>query len=277
MSENVHLKRVMSQLHDYGDKIPWDFWLLFGGELIFAKMYYPYKDYDYVADEDGYIYVFTSPEEYRECFDESIMESNYFEDPFLFFNEEDSEGIVINPKSDNVKLTIEDIRDIRYDYDVEYGMYNSSKVLPKHVKKLKKTKNPQLNRFIEDEGSDLDELLKIILDSKVFVLVEFDGDTIKGGVVKREKYGYYTDGDGYVCIYSSWDEVLKSKHENVYATVPIHEYYITYVLFNDFEGVKLNDNIVLSREFLIRNIVKIVHALHENPMRNYSRYGLKIK
>lgn len=277
MSNNNHLKKLLSELNNYSGAAPWDFMLIVGGELIFSKMYYAFPDYDYIRDENGYVHIFTSPEEYMECYDESVMECNYFEDPFLYFNSEDAEGVIINPKTDNLKILTEDIASIRYEYDVEYGMYHTLKIPPKKIKKIKKIKNPQLERLIKNGNRDYDELLKAILDSQVFILVEDNGEKIAKDIIKCEYGGYYTDEEGYVCIYSSWDEVIKSNHENVFVTVPVHESYFTYVLFNDFEGVKLNDSIVFSREFLIRNIVPVVHTSHEKPMKRYSEYALKIE
>lgn len=276
MSHNKHLKKLLSKFNNYSGIVPWDFMLLVGGELIFSKMYYAFPDDDYIRDKNGYVHIFTSPEEYMECYDESAMQCNYFEDPFLYFNSEDGEGVIINPKTDNLKIPTEDIISIRYEYDVEYGMYRTSKILPKHLKKIKKIKNPQLERLIKN-NIDSDELLKAILDSKVFILVEDNGEKIAKDIIKREGSAYYTDNEGYVCIYSSWNEVVKSNHENVFVTVPVHESYSTFVLFNDFEGVKLNDSIVFSREVLIRNIVPIVHTSRANPMKNYSEYALRIE
>jgi len=277
MSHNKHLKDLLSKLDNYSGVVPWDFMVILGGELIFSKMYYAFPDYEYIRDENGYVHIFTSPEEYMECYDESVMRCNYFEDPFLYFNSEDGEGVIINPKTDNLKIPTEDINSIRYEYDVEYGMYHTLKISPKKIKKIKKIKNHHIERLIKNSNVDCDELLKAILDSEVLILVGDNGEKIAKDIIKREYGGYYTDEEGYVCIYSSWDEVVKSNHENVFVTVPVHESYFTYVLFNDFEGVKLNDNIVFSREVLIRNIVSVVHTSREKPMKKYSEYALKIR
>ena len=61
-----------------------------------------------------------------------------FEDTVLYMNEEEGEGTVINPGTDNLWLSLDYLSEMRYDY-VELGYYNHKhNHLPKQVFKLKK-------------------------------------------------------------------------------------------------------------------------------------------
>lgn len=58
--------------------------------------------------------------------------------------------------------------------------------------------------------------------------------------------------------------------------MPILEVYVRYILNNDFEGIILNGDHILSRKFLILNINTLMFYSRENYMDDYSKYGLQL-
>ena len=173
-------------------------------------------------------------------------------------------------------MSVEDLRSFRFNYKEPIAYNRKSNHVPKQLKKLKKINNQRLNGCANKDLADLDELLSEISRAKVFVLVKSENDIkAKKGIINRGDDKYYIDDDGFGHIFSSWDKIEKLD-DNVYVTVPIPEIYVRYILNNDYEGIILNGDYILSREFLILNINTIISYSHQNDMGDYSNYGLKL-
>ena len=276
--KNTHLNKVISKIVSRTDgSLSEALYTDLKDELIYSKLFFPFPDYEHARDENEYIIAFTTLDEYQKHYDINDLDIFEFEDSILYMNEEEGEGAVINPGSDDLKLPLDILYDMRYDY-VEPRYYNRKNThLPKQVFKLKKTKNTGLNSYLKNEKIDKLELLKEVLLSKNFALYINDGEKPKKGVCNR-KGPYYIDNNGFGHIYSSWEEVKKVNIPDAFATVPIPEYYIRFILEQDYNGIRINDKVNLTRRFLMRNMETVAeYSRFKNKMPDYSRYGLEIK
>ena len=276
--KNTHLNKVISKVVNWEDgPISDALYTDLKDELIYSKLFFPFPDYEHALDENEYVIAFTTLEEYQKHYDIKDLDIFEFEDSILYMNEEEGEGAVINPGSDDLKLPIDILYDMRYDY-VEKRYYNRKHTHPpKKVLKLKKTKNTSLNQYVKNEKIDRLELLKEVLMSKNFVLYINEGEKAKKGVCDR-KGSYYIDSKGYGHIYSSWEEIEKVDIPNAFATVPILEYYIRFILEHDYNGIKINNKFKFTRKFLMRNMETVAeYSRFKNKMADYSGYGLEIK
>ena len=275
--KNYHLKKVISKIdHKPVYELSEALFEELRGELIFSRMFCPFPDDEPLLDDEEYIVAFTTYDEYIEhCFEEDL-ELFDFESSLLYENGEMGEGVVINPYTDNLRLSLEDLSYMRSDYpESRWYIDRKSTHNTKTILKLKKVKNADLNRYLASGDNDLEELLKQILLSKSFVSIKKGDEKVKKGVFRRDKHVYAHDSEGWGHVYTSWDEVRKAEG---YVCVPIWENYFRYILTHDFEGVKLNGTIEIPRRLLIENIYTIVtYSYNKNKMADYSCYGVEIK
>lgn len=277
--ENKHLDKIISEIKSYPDDelISYEHFQLLLGELVLIKVYCACEDYEFILDDKNYVQVFTTHEKFSEFYDDSQLEIYDFEDAILYLNgEEGEEGVVINPESDDLPLSLQDLIDFRFNYNEPRPYDRKSNHIPKQLNKLKKIKNKKLEDYLNEDYIDIEELLKKVSQSKVFALIKAKRNIkAKKGVINRTDDEYYIDEEGFGYIFSSWDKIEKVD-DNVYVTVPIPEVYVRYILNNDFEGIILNEDFILSRKFLILNINAIMYYSRENYMDDYSNYGLKL-
>ena len=181
------------------------------GELVLIKVYYAREDYEFILDDKKYVQVFTTHEKFSEFYDDSQLEIYNFKDAILYLNgEEGEEGAVINPGSDDISLSLQDLVDFQFNYKEPMPYNRKYNHIPKQLNKLKKIKNKELEDYLNEDYIDLNELLKNVSQSKIFALIKAKGNIrAKKGVIYRADDKYYIDEDGFGHIFSSWDKIEK--------------------------------------------------------------------
>ena len=209
-------------------------------------------------DED-YIPLFTDIHEYQKVnFGKNVHPEVFDFNFYLEILRMDSLGFIVNIESERFPITQEflDFMDTDYMFDLEYQPFTA-----KEIKRIHDSiDNHKLEQFIKDESNiwDLDSLMVMLLKSDLLTVVasmKSLDDLKEDGVISiidSDRVAYCRTNDKCALVFSS-EEKIKLPHRNAhfYTQLVNLPLFIDFVLKNDLAGIKLNDEIVISREFLM--------------------------
>ena len=143
-----------------------------------------------------------------------------------------------------------------YMFDLDYQPFTS-----KEIRKIYDSiDNQELEKFLEDKSNiwDLDSLMEILLKSDLLTVVA-SINSLKGleengaiSIHDPDTIVYCRTHDKCALVFSSKDKI-NPPHRNInfYIQLVNLPLFIDFILKKDLAGIKLNDEIVISRDFLI--------------------------
>ena len=211
-------------------------------------------------DKRLYIPLFTDIHEYQKVSFGHDIRPKAFE--FNFYLEVlqrgEIEGFIINVESERFPVTKDflDFMDTDYRFDLDYHPFTQ-----KEIQELYDSiDNTELKDFLNDDESrwDFDRLMDLLLKSDIFsaIVSDDDLDTLeKNGVISlnnAEKRTYFRTGDNYAVLFSSGDKInICLKNYHVYSILVNLGLFIDFVLKGDLEGIIVDEDVVISRDFLM--------------------------
>ena len=280
-----HLKKQVDHLETAEDLYP-----LFK-ELEFSTLLLPTKiENDILAfptiDFDGekFIPLFTDVYEYDKVnFTENFtLISNSF-DFYLNLLEDNLDGIIIDvegvrfPIPREFKDVVEP--DLIFNQDMHFHTIDEVKLVKSQVN------NSKLEEFLQDESNfwDIEKLLNILSKSDVFSVglsvEDFSIDSNNGIIHIDEplpKAIYSSASQSYALIYSSENEIKpKNNPLNPYSQLVNFPFFARQVLFDDLDGIILNENshnITIPREFLF----DYIENLESVDLNSYDNFAFKL-
>ena len=210
-------------------------------------------------NDEEYIPLFTDIHEYQKVnFNESVHPEAFDFNFYLEILKMDSLGFIVNIESERFPITQKflDFMDTDYMFDLEYQPFTA-----KEIKRIHDSiDNHKLEQFIKDESNiwDLDSLMVMLLKSDLLTVVasmKSLDDLKENGVISiidSDRVAYCRTNDKCALVFSSEDKIkLPHRNAHFYTQLVNLPLFIDFVLKNDLAGIKLNDEIVISREFLM--------------------------
>lgn len=210
--------------------------------------------------DNSYIPLFTDVHEYQKVKFDGNIHPKAFEFNFYLeiLQKGDIEGFVVNVESERFPITKEflEFMDTNYMFDLDY--------LPFTYKEIRNVydsiNNVELEEFLKNSDNhwDFDSLMDILLKSDLLTVVasksSFD-EFQNNGVISRMDMGELSNcrsSDGCALIFSSRQKInCSSGNIKIYAQLVNLPLFIDDVLKSDLAGIRIDENIVISRDFLI--------------------------
>ena len=210
-------------------------------------------------NDEIYIPLFTDIHEYQKVsfspnFHPEVFDFNFY----LELLYRDINGFVVNVESERFPITKEfrEFMDTDYRFDLDYRPFTA-----KEIKEIYDSiDNSQLREFLNDESNreDFDSLMNLLLKSDLLsVVVSKDnlGDYQENGVISYRCHGkisYMVTMDNCAVLFSSKDKIsINIEEYNTYSILVNLGLFIDSVLKRDLAGIRLDDDIVISRDYLI--------------------------
>lgn len=211
-------------------------------------------------NDESFIPLFTDIYEYQKVTFSDDLSPEIFEfNLYLELLEKGVHGFVVNVESERFPITREflDFMKPNYMFDLDYQPFTR-----KEIKKIYDSiDNFRLNEFLSVESNrwDLENMMDILLGSDLLTVVvtEVNIDGLEeNGVI----HSYYEHGnptrfrtiDDFAVLFSSKEKIDVVLNDHfTYSSLVNLPLFIDSVLRNDLAGIKLDEDIVLSREFLI--------------------------
>lgn len=210
-------------------------------------------------NDEIYIPLFTDIHEYQKVNFSTDFHPEAFD--FNFYLEllyRDINGFVVNVESERFPITkkFREFMDTDYRFDLDYQPFTM-----KEIKDIYDSiDNSQLREFLNDEANrgDLDELMNLLLNSDLLSLVVSKdnlGDYQENGVISYWPHGkisYLVTMDNYAVLFSSKDKIKMVPEDHYAYSILVNlGLFIDFVLKRDIAGIILDDDIVISRDYLI--------------------------
>ena len=208
---------------------------------------------------DCYIPLFTDIHEYQKVkFEEGVIPSTFEFNFYLELLKNGLHGFIVNVESERVPITGEflDFMDTDYILDQDYQPFTA-----KEIRKIYDSiDNSELEEFLEDDKNrwDFDSLMEILLKSDLLTPVGADRNCdglAEDGVISTMEIGnlrHALGNDKCAILFSSRDRINPpNRNISIYAQLVNLPLFIDFVLKRDLEGIRLDENITLPREFLI--------------------------
>ena len=207
-----------------------------------------------------YIPLFTDVHEYQKVkFDGNIRPKSFEFNFYLeILQKGDIEGFVVNVESERFPITKEflEFMDTNYMFDLDFQPFTFKEI--RNV--YDSINNVELEEFLKNKDNhwDLDSLMDILLKSDLLTVVasksSFD-EFQNNGVISRMDMGELSNcrsRDGCAMIFSSRQKInCSSENNKIYAQLVNLPLFIDDVLKSDLAGIRIDENIVISRDFLI--------------------------
>ena len=210
-------------------------------------------------NDEEYIPIFTDIHEYQKVnFNESVHPEVFDFNFFLEILKMGELGFIVNIESERFPITQEflDFMDSDYMFDLDYQPFTAKEIKMIHDS----IDNHELDEFLEDKSNiwDFDSLMEMLLKSDLLTVVasmKSLDDLQEDGVISiidSDKIAYCRTNDKCALIFSSKDKI-KPPHRNIhfYTQLVNLPLFIDFILKKDLVGIKLNDEIVISRDFLL--------------------------
>lgn len=165
-------------------------------------------------------------------------------------------GFIVNVESERFPVTREflDFMDTDYMFDLDYQPFTKKEI----SEIFDNLNNSELSEFIKNERNcwDSEKLMEILLKSDILAPVaskkSFDDDDVVISVNGMNGLQYCRSEDKFSLIFSAPDKIHPPhRNANFYCRFVNLPLFIDYALRSDLAGIKLDENIVLSREFLM--------------------------
>ena len=207
-----------------------------------------------------YIPLFTDIHEYRKVDFKSNFRPAAFE--FNFYIEilqrGDIGGFIVNVESERFPITgiFLDFVDTDYRFDLDYRPFTEREIQEIHDS----IDNRELEDFLSDESGrwDYDTLMELLLKSDLLSVTVSKENPKKFtensaiSVLEIENPTYYRTRDNYTVLFSSTDKInitLEGCH--LYSVLVNLGIFIDFVLKSDLEGIVVDGDVVVSRDYLI--------------------------
>ena len=210
-------------------------------------------------NDEEYIPIFTDIHEYQKVnFGKNVHPEVFEFNFYLEILKTGALGFIVNIESERFPITQEflDLMDTDYMFDLDYQPFTT-----KEIKRIHDSiDNHELEEFIEDKSNiwDFDSLMEILLKSNLLTVVasmkSLDNLEENGviSIVGPDKVAYCRTNDKCALVFSSEDKIkLPHRNAHFYTQLVNLPLFIDFVLKKDLAGIKLNDEIVISREFLM--------------------------
>ena len=210
-------------------------------------------------NDEEYIPIFTDIHEYQKVnFNESIHPEAFDFNFYLEILKAGALGFIVNIESERFPITQEflDFMDTDYMFDLDYQSFTS-----KEIRKIYDSiDNQELEKFLKNKSNiwDLDSLMEILLKSDLLTVVA-SHNNLKGleensviSIHDHDTIAYCRTNDKCALVFSSKDKI-NPPHSNInfYTQLVNLPLFIDFILKKDLAGIKLNDEIVISRDFLL--------------------------
>lgn len=209
---------------------------------------------------ENYVPIFTDIHEFQKVDFKGDFHPEAFD--FNFYLEQMKNGLsglIVNVESERFPITriFLDIMDTNYMFDLDYKPFTLNEIR----KIYDSINNEEFEEFLKNDGHrwDLDSLMEILLKSDLLTLVgsqksldEFE----ENGVItinNHEGLSYCKTSDRCAVLFSSRDNVkFKPKNKiKTYSQLVNLGVFIDNVLKSDLAGIRLDGDIVFSRDFLM--------------------------
>lgn len=280
-----HLKKQVDFLETAEDLYP-----LFK-ELEFSTLLLPTKiENDILAfptidcNDEKFIPVFTDVYEYNKV--------NFIENFTLISNSFDFYMNLLDDRLDGIIIDIEGVRlpipkefkdvvepDLIFNQNMHFHTIDEVRQVRSQVN------NSKLEEFLQDESNfwDIEKLLNILSKSDVFAVglsVEDLSMDSNDGIIHIDKSlpkaTYNSASQSYALIYSSENEIKpKNNPLNPYSQLINFPFFARQVLFDDLDGIILNENshnITIPREFLF----DYIENLESVDLNSYEGFAFKL-
>lgn len=279
---NNYLQSVMSEVIECmtkNEEIPDELSSLFINELSVSTLLVPgiIEDdsltFDAMTTEDEDVEIlplFTDIDEFEEFFGkdfESQPIPNDFEFYIELLRENDFEGIIINPGSDEFMMDRELLLELPIvraddDDDGEYEIYDKEMLL----KAAKDAKNESLVEFIRSDNDEFESLMMNINDSTLLGLVVSPQDLsehAENGIISHADAGEFIlssigdDETNFMPLFSDVDKIrnfIEDDEYNYYYQIVLMDDMIEFILKADMDGIVINPNVddyLISRQYLL--------------------------
>ena len=290
MTNHKHLRTVIEDIYSNNNMLTKDLTLRLIHEFRYSNLYIPAKRDEFglnfiIYEDDSGLKLtplFTDGDEFRKFFkDEDDLElmQNSFELYQNVLKTSDIEGYVLNPATEKYVFTKEFILEIKNIPKTNF--YSTNAYTVDELKKLKDTRNEELERFIENPQNigDYEALFEVMSKSRLLTMMVSDVDLssrAKDGVISMMDSGplaqMYTDNVGgtYATIFSSEDKIRKVETTKFrYSQVVNLAMLVNFVLSEDMEGIILNpqsDNVLIPRVTLLKYSIGFEKFAHDEKL-----------
>ena len=290
MTNHKHLRTVIEDIYSNDNRLTKDLTLRLIHEFRYSNLYIPAKRDEFglnfiIYEDDSGLKLtplFTAADEFRKFFkgeDDIELMQNSFELYQNVLKTSGIEGYVLNPATEKYVFTKEFILEIRHIPKTNF--YSTNGYTVDELKKLKDTRNDELERFIENPQNigDYEALFEVMSKSRLLTMMVSDVDLsskAKDGVISMMDSGplaqMYIDNVGgtYATIFSGEDKIKKVETTRFrYSQVVNLAMLVNFVLSEDMEGIILNpqsDNVLIPRVTLLKYSLGFEKFAHDEKL-----------